>query len=240
VAEVDHRLQVAVRRRDDGLGRRVTDRGEDDPADLARVLGEDALEVGHVAVLELLGELDDGLRDAAVVLDAPVAPAVVAATGDDVTPRVGAHRPHGRVRGVTARLHDDRLFAAGQDLREPFLELVLDGLHEAEAEAQVHPLLDGLIDLGLDVAEDDRPVGAEHVDVLVAVDVDDVAAFAALDEDGVLTDDEVVRPADAADAAGREALGFLEHRHGLREVELGCALDAFLHLVGSFQRLSAE
>ena len=215
VTQVDDRLEVAVRRRDDRLGHRVADRGDDDAGDLVRVLGEDALEVGDVAVLELLGELVHGLRHAAVMLDAPVAPAVVAAAGDLVAAGVGAHRAHGRVGRVRARLDEDGLLAARHDVGEPLLELVLQRLHEAEAEALVHLRLGGVVDLVLDVAEDDRPVGAEHVDVLVAVHVDDVAAVAVGDEDGVLADHEVVGPADAADAAGREPLGVLEHGHGL-------------------------
>ena len=152
------------------------------------------------------------------MLDAPVAPAVVAAAGDLVAAGVGAHRADGRVGGVRAGLDEDRLLAAGHDVGEPLLELVLERLHEAEAEALVHLRLGGVVDLVLDVAEDDRPVGAEHVDVLVAVHVDDVAAVAVGDEDGVLADDEVVGAADAADAAGGETLGVLEHGHGLGEV----------------------
>ena len=212
----------------------MADGRDHDAGDLAGVLGEDALEVGDVAVLELLGELPHGLRHAAVVLDAPVAPAVVAAAGDDVAAGVGAHRADGRVGRVGAGLDEDGLLAARHDLDEPLLELVLERLHEAEAEALVHLRLGGVVDLVLDVAEDDRPVGAEHVDVLVAVDVEDVAALAVRHEDGVLADDEVVGAADAADAAGGEALGVVEHGHGLGEVELGGAFDGLRHL-GSFR-----
>ena len=164
---------------------------------------------------------------AAVVLHAPVAPAVVAAARDLVAAGVGAHRAHGGVGRVRAGLDEDGLLAARHDVGEPLLELVLQRLHEAEAEALVHLRLGGVVDLVLDVAEDDRPVGAEHVDVLVAVHVDDVAAVAVRDEHGVLADDEVVGPADAADAAGREALGVFEHRHRPGEVERGGALHWF-------------
>ena len=217
----------------------MADRRDDDAADLARVLGEDALEVGDVAVLELLGQLVHRLRHAAVVLDAPVAPAVVAAAGDLVAAGVGAHGADGRVGRVRAGLDQDGLLAARHDVGEPLLELVLERLHEAEAEALVHLRLGGVVDLVLHVAEDDRPVGAEHVDVLVAVHVDDVAAVAVGDEDGVLADDEVVRPADAADAAWREALSVLEHGHGLGEVQLGGAFDGLRH-AGSFRAAEAR
>jgi len=50
------------------------------------------------------------------------------------------------------------------------------------------------------------------------------AVYAAVvDEDGVLADDEVVDAADATDVAGRDPLRVLEHRHRLREVDLGGA-----------------
>ena len=216
-------LEITRRRGGDGLGHGVTDRGDDHAGDLARVLGEDALEVGEIAVLELLGELPHGLRHAAVVLDAPVAPAVIAAARDHVAAGGGAHGAHRRVGGVGAGLDQNRLLAAGHDVGEALLELVLERLHETETEALVHLGLGGVVDLGLDVAEDDRPVGAEHVDVLVAVDVEDVAAPAVGDEHRVLADHEVVGPADAAHPARREPLGVGEHRHRLREIELGRA-----------------
>src|SRR5262249_21239847 len=62
------------------------------------------------------------------------------------------------------------------------------------------------VDRFLAVAEDDRPVAAEHVDVLVVVGVADAAAFTLDEEDGVLARDEVVGPADAEHAAGDELL----------------------------------
>jgi len=224
VAEVDDGLEVAVGRGDDGLRHGVAYRGNDDAGDRAGVLGKDALEVGDVAVLELLGERGDRRRHAAVLLDAPVAPAVVAAARHDVAAGVGAHGAHRGVGGVGAGLHEDRLLAAGHEVGQALLELVLQGLYQAEAEALVHLRLGGVVDLVLDVAQDDRPVGAEHVDVLVAVDVEDVAGLAVRDEDRVLADHEVVGPADAAHPARREPLGVFEHRHRLGEVELGRVL----------------
>ena len=239
VRQVDDGLQVAVRRSDDRLGHRMADRGDDDAGDLVGVLGEHALELGDVAILELLREIGDGRGHAAVVLHAPVAPAVVAAAGDLVATRVGTHRAHGGVGRVRAGLDEDGLLTARHDVGEPLLEFVLQRLHEAEAEALVHLRLGGVVDLVLDVAEDDRSVGAEEVDVLVAVHVDDVAAAAVRDEDGVLADDEVVRPADAADATGSEALGILEHRHRVDQVQLWGAFDGLRHL-GSFRPREAK
>ena len=83
-------LEIAGRGSDDRLGHGVTDRRDDHAGDFAGILGEDAFQVGNVAVLELLGELPHGLRHAAVVLDAPVAPAVVAAARDHVAADVVA------------------------------------------------------------------------------------------------------------------------------------------------------
>ncbi len=231
-------LEVALGRRHDRQRHRMAHGGDDDGRDLAGVLGEDALEIGHIAVGELFGQVLDGLRDAALHLDTPVAPAVVATASDLVAAGVGAGGAHGCVRRIRASLHKDRLLTAGQDVGEALLELVLDRLHEAEAEPLVHTRLDGLVDLGLDVAEDDRPVGAEHVDVLVAVDVEDVPGLAVGDEHGVLADHEVVGPPDAAHASGRQPVGILEHAHRLREIEFGGALDGPVH-VGSFPRLCA-
>src|SRR5450756_191683 len=108
-------LQVPRRRPDDRLGHRVADRRDDDAGDLAGVLLEHALQRGDVAVLELLGELPHGLRDAAVMLHAPVAPAVVAAAGDLVAARVGARGADRGVGGIRARLDEDGLLAAGHD-----------------------------------------------------------------------------------------------------------------------------
>ena len=226
VRELLDGLEVARRRRDHRLGHRVPHRGDDHAGDPAVVLREDAFQVGEVAVLELLGELPYRLRHAAVIFDAPVAPAVVATTRDHVAAGVGARRAHGRVGGVGAGLHEDRLLAARHDVGQPLLELVLQRLDEAEAEAFVHLRLGGVVDLGLHVPEDDRAVGAQHVDVLVAVDVEDVPALAVRDEDGVFADDEVVRTADAAHAARRKSIGVLQHRHRLRQVELGGALHS--------------
>ena len=49
-------------------------------------------------------------------------------------------------------------------------------------------LADGRDDLGVGVAEDQRPPGADPVDVAIAVDVDQLATLAALDEDRLAVD----------------------------------------------------
>jgi hypothetical protein len=67
---------------------------------------------------------------------------------------------------------------------------------------------DGVVYLLLPVADDDGSVGAEHVDVLVAVDIAHAATRCALEEDGVFAGHEVVGTADAHHAAGYELLGF--------------------------------
>jgi hypothetical protein len=150
---------------------------------------------------------------------------VVAAAHDLVAVGGGASDAHRRGGGVGARLHEERLLAAGHDVDQAPLKLVLQRLHQAEAEALVHLRLGGVVDLGLYVAQDDRPIGAEHVDVVVAVDVDDMATVAVVDEDRVLADDEVVRSTDAHDPAGSDALGLVEHGQGPGEVQVRGALD---------------
>jgi len=126
-----------------------------------------------------------------------------------------------RVARVVAGLDGDDLLGAGHDLGDPALEVVLGLLHEGEAEALARHLADHLVvDLRLVVAQDDGAIGAEHVDVVVAVHVDDVPAVASVDVDRVLALDEVVGPPDAHDAAGGEALGLLEEGHGLIEPQL--------------------
>ena len=62
-------------------------------------------------------------------------------------------------------------------------------------------LVDRGDDLGVGVAEDQRAPGADPVDVAVAVDVDQLAALAALDEEGVAVD-LPHRPHGRVDAAG--------------------------------------
>ena len=86
-------------------------------------------------------------------------------------------------------------------------DLVLAG--QAEADAQPHPLVDGVVDARVAVAQDGRPVAHAEVDVLVVVDVPDPAALAARDVDGVGAPVAEV----AVDAAGHDPLGATTKLH---------------------------
>ena len=66
---------------------------------------------------------------------------------------------------------------------------------------------DRLDDLGVGVAVDERPPRADVVDVAVAVDVDELRALAALDEDRRRPADRRHRPHRRVDPAGDELLG---------------------------------
>ena len=64
---------------------------------------------------------------------------------------------------------------------------------QREADALAHPLVDVVVDPLVAVAEDHRPVAHPQVDVLVAVDVPDPPALAAIDVDRVLAPGAEVR-----------------------------------------------
>ena len=64
---------------------------------------------------------------------------------------------------------------------------------------------DRLHDCGAGVAEDQRPPGADPVDVAVAVGIDQLEALAALDEDRVVAADRLHRPYRRVHAAGNQA-----------------------------------
>ena len=103
-------------------------------------------------------------------------------------------RPAGVGPGDAHRVH--RRLGAGHGhprLADPRVEL-LDELHRAdlvlarerEADAAAHPLVDEVVDAVVAVPEDHRAVAEAQVDVLVAVDVPDHAALAAVHVDRVL------------------------------------------------------
>ena len=89
------------------------------------------------------------------------------------------------VASVPGHRHPGLVDPAGQLLEQLHrLDLVLGG--EREADALAHPLVDVVVDALVAVAEDDRAVAHPQVDELVAVDVPDPAALAAIDVDRVL------------------------------------------------------
>ena len=170
-------VDVVVAGRDDRLGDRVRDAPAPAQRDrvllvaqLAHVVGPDADQRVVVDAVVLALELHD-----------------LVATGE------GARDPH--------RVH--RRLGAGHrhpGLRDPRVEL-LDELHrpdlvlagEREADAEPHPLVDVVVDALVAVAEDHRPVAHAQVDELVAVDVPDPSALAAVDVDRVVAPGAEVR-----------------------------------------------
>ncbi len=171
------RLDVVVAGRDDRVGHRVGDAATPGQAD-RRVR---VAELGHVVGRD---------ADQRVVVDAVV---LALELHDPVAAGVGprdAHRVH---RGFGAGDgHPDLVDPAGQLLDQLHrLDLVLRG--EREADALAHPLVDVVVDPLVAVAEDDRAVAHPQVDVLVAIDVPDVPALAAIDVDRVVAPGPEVR-----------------------------------------------
>ena len=146
-------------------------------------------------------------------------PAVVAAAQDYLAVGTAAGDAHGEGRRVGAGLDEDDLLRAGDQSRCRSSSRFCTGWTRAKQKPLPICGRDRFVDLLLVVAEDDGAVAAEHVDVVVAVDVDDVAAVAPVEEDRILALHEVVGSADAHDAARGEPLGLGEHGHGFIELE---------------------
>ena len=102
---------------------------------------------------------------------------------DLVAAGVGPGDPHRVHRGVGAgRRHACHLDPAGQlaqELHGP--DLVLRG--QGEADAATHALADVVVDAVVGMPEEDGPIAHPQVDVLVAVEIPDAAALAAIDVD---------------------------------------------------------
>ncbi len=109
----------------------------------------------------------------------------------------------------TARSMLDRRVQALHLLCEADLELG----RRAEGGPARGGLRDGAHHVRVGVAQDERPPGADVVDVLRPVRAVEVRAFAARDEDGLAADG-AEGAGRAVDAAWDEALGALEERSG--------------------------
>src|SRR4029079_15748794 len=121
----------------------------------------------------------------AVVLALELHDAVAAGVG----PR-DAHRVHRRLGAGDG--HPDLVDPAGHLLDQlPRLSLVLRG--EREADALAHPLIDVVVDAVVAVAQDDRAIAHPQIDELVAIDIPDVSALAAIDVDRVVAPGTEVR-----------------------------------------------
>ena len=147
-------------------------------------------------------------------------PAMIAAAHDLDAARVRPRDADARRRRVGAGLKKDAHFRRGHELAQFFRELILIGLGQGETEALVPYLPDhGLIDFFFPVAQDDRPITAEEVDIFIAVDVDQSAPFAGFEKDRVFPLDEVARFSRAQDPAGNEFLCLLKKLQTFRYVQ---------------------
>lgn len=103
---------------------------------------------------------------------------------DGVASGGGAGDGGGVDGGVGAVFGEPGPVGPGGDVDEEFGEFDDFGAGSVEAVAGVQLCGGGAVDGGVGVAQEDGSVGAEEVDVLVAVDVPDVSAVAALEELG--------------------------------------------------------
>jgi len=208
LGDVPERLQIAVLgHHDAGVAQH---RFGEDRGDLVAV-GLERL-VDRVEVVErhregVLGELlGDAVRAGAVVLDGALDErrllgAVVAALHhDDLVPTgVPAGQPNrrnGRLgTGVDEAGHLDARDVAGDELGEVDLDLGRRAVHRPLADRRLDRRLHRVRQV---VAVQQRAVAVHEVQVAVAVGVDDVAAVAPLDEEGIGAD----RPHRRVDAAG--------------------------------------
>ena len=132
---------------------------------------------------------------------------------DEVAAGEAARHPDGRHGGFGAGVHQahhfDRRHGAANGLRQ--FDFPLGG--SAETGSDGERAFDGRENRGVAMAEQQRTPGADVIDVLVAIDVEDVRPLAARDENGVAAD--AAESADGGiDAAGNDLLGAAEELFG--------------------------
>ena len=161
---------------------------EDHRRDAVRVGGEHLLDAVEVVVVELHGEGGVGGEDASRHRRGDDEPVVggeegVLATGrDHRPPRVGPGELEGRRGGVGAAEAELHHLGARDQLDHALGGVELEAVGTDEVDAVRDRPLDGLVHRGVGVAEGDRPQPAAVLDVLVAIDVPDPTAGAALDD----------------------------------------------------------
>ena len=117
-----------------------------------------------------------------------------------------AQRGH---HGFGARRHEPQPLDPRQAAHDPFGERERIRLARAERPAVVHGLVHGGRDVGIRVAEDQRPEALAEIDVAAAVDVNQVRSGAPAEKDR-LPADALERANGAVNAARRDALGSRE------------------------------
>ncbi len=148
----------------------------------------------------------------------PVVPPMIAAADYLVALCVSACNADRAGRRIRSDLYDDSHLSAGNKLPKPLEKQVLPFLHKREAESLFHLLDDCLIDFRLYIADDDGAIGTEHINVIIAVLVNDMASFPLLDEDGIFSGHEIVRAPDAHYTARTEILCLFKEPHRLGEL----------------------
>ena len=143
-------------------------------------------------------------------------PVVAADELDDLRPlREGARDANRAHRRLRARAHEADELEARHRVADEARELELERARRAEARSLPQRLLERGDDTRMRVAEDQRAPREDVVDVAVPVDVDEVCALAALDEERRAADrlERAYRRADAArqqvERLGEEPFGGL-------------------------------
>ena len=181
-----------------------------------RRAGRDARRIGHA---------ERRRRAAGRHQQAIDVPVVVAGELDD---HVAAGEAAGQAdrahRGFGAGVDQPHLLDARHGLDDQLGQLALGLGRRAEARAAASGRFDRGDDGRMRVAEDQRPPGADVVDVAVAVDVPQIRALAALDDDR-LAADAAERPRRAVHAARHELLALARTMRGCVRGRFDCVMS---------------
>ena len=132
-------------------------------------------------------------------------PVVAAGELDDLrATRERSREPERAHRRLGARAHEPNEIEARHRIPDQARQLELERARRAEARPRAGGVVERRDDARMRVPEDQRAPGEDVVDVAVAVDVDEVRALAALDEEWCATDG-TERPNRRADPARHQA-----------------------------------
>ncbi len=124
---------------------------------------------------------------------------------------VSAGQADGAHRGLGAGVDQPHLLDRRDGLDDQLGQFVFGQGGRPEAGAAPQGRLDGRDDRRMAVAQDHRPPRADVVDVAVAVDVEEIGPFGAVEEDR-LAADAAERPGGAIHPAGHELFGPVKGR----------------------------
>jgi len=175
--------------------------------------------LGHAA---RIGDAERG--DAGAGLDKQrIHVTVIAAfeLNDEVPAGEAARQTNGGHGGLRAGVDQAHHFHGGHSVADGFGELDLGLGGSAEAGSDAERALQGREDFGMAVAQEQGAPGADVIDILVAIHVEDAGAFAAGDKGRIAAHG----PEGAhrrIDAAGDELLGLAEEFFGSGVIHDGC------------------